>query len=185
MSIDWTEVNRIADDSLITAGIAFLVARQFLWRRTELDRMLRLPLLVIAAAAVYLVVEFRSGFGWVAADWLIVGELMLVTVTGTAMGYVTQFRRHDHQLQYRLTTAGVVLWVVFLLLRAGDITLADHLGADTAKATGLILLSFGLNRLAAIAVVRRRARELYASAWEADGPDEAVRAAKVCRNRPC
>lgn len=33
-------------------------------------------------------------------------------------------------------------------------------GADLAEATGLILLSFGINRLAAIVVVRYRARSI-------------------------
>ncbi len=187
MNADWAELNRITDNVLIAAGIAFLVLRQFFWRPAELGRMLRLPLLVIAGAAGYLVVELRAGFGWVPADWLVVGELVLVAVTGTAMGYVTHFRRRDNQLQYRLTTAGLVLWAVLLLLRGGDIVLAEHLGANVEKATGLILLSFGVTRLAAIMVVRRRARALaisgVGSTSSAATPEQGQQALGVVRAR--
>ena len=95
-----------------------------------------------------------------AADWLVVAELGLVAVTGTVMGYVTHFRRAGGRLQYRLTGVGLILWAVFVAIRVGNFALANLLGANVAEATGLILLSFGVNRLAAIAVVRRRAEAL-------------------------
>lgn len=94
----------------------------------------------------------------VAADWLILAELALVAVTGTAMGYVTHFRSAGSRLQYRLTGVGLILWAAFVAIRVGNFGLANLLGANLAEATGLILLSFGVNRWAAIAVVRRRAK---------------------------
>jgi hypothetical protein len=163
VSWDWGAINQIADNLIITVGIAVLVVRQFLWRSAELRRMLRLPSLVIAAGVGYLVAELWAGFQWVPGDWFIVGELALVAITGTAMGYVTRFRSVDKRLEYRLTGPGVGLWAVFVGIRLGFFLLATAFGAGLAGATGLILLSFGVNRLAAILVVRHRAEAILAS----------------------
>jgi hypothetical protein len=160
MAWDWAAVDQIADDVVVGVGIAVLIVRQFVWRPAELHRMLRLPGLTTAAGLVYLAVELREGSHWVQADWIIMGELVLVAMTGTAMGYVTRFRIMRGRLQYRLTAAGVALWGVFLGIRVGFFFLAAAYGATLGDATGLILLSFGVNRLAATAVVRRRALEL-------------------------
>ncbi|MFC8800813.1 hypothetical protein ACFT2C_24040 [Promicromonospora sp. NPDC057138] len=162
MSLDWGAINQIADNLIIAVGIAVLIVRQFLWRSAVLHRMLRLPSLVIAAGVGYLGVELGTGFQWVPGDWFIIGELALVAITGTAMGYVTRFRAVETRLEYRLTGPGVGLWAVFVAIRAGFFLLATASGADLAGATGLVLLSFGVNRLAAIMVVRRRAAAMLA-----------------------
>ncbi len=78
-------------------------------------------------------------------------------LTGTAMGYATHFRTAHDTLEYRLTWAGVTLWAVFVAVTVGNFALAGSLGANLADATGLIVLSFGVNPLTAIAVVRHRA----------------------------
>lgn len=174
MGWDWGAINQIADDAIITAGIAVLIIRQFIWRSARLDRMLRMPVIVIGAGIVYLVIELSAGFAWVPADWLIIAELGLVAITGTAMGYATHFREVNDQLQYRLTWIGVILWAVFVAVRIGNFALASILGANLAAATGLILLSFGINRLAAIAVVRRRALSLLAREREDAAGEETV-----------
>jgi len=155
MGWDWGAINQIADDVIITVGIAILIVRQFIWRSAEPNRMLRMPIVVIAAGIAYLIFELWGGFHWVAADWLVIAELGLVAVTGTVMGYVTHFRRAAGRLQYRLTGVGLILWAVFVAIRVGNFALANLLGANLAEATGLILLSFGVNRLAACAVVHR------------------------------
>lgn len=160
MGWDWGAINQIADDIIITAGKALLILRQFLWRSAQLNRMMRMPVVVVTAGIVYLVFEVWCGFHWVAADWLIIAELALVAITGTAMGYVTHFRETAGHLQYRLTGVGLILWAVFVTIRVGNFALANLLGANLVEATGLILLSFGVNRLAAIAIVRRRATAL-------------------------
>lgn len=162
MNWDWGAINQVADNVIIAAGIAWLIARQFTWRSAELKLMLRIPVVVVAAGLAYLAIELWGGFQWVAGNWLVVAELGLVAVTGTAMGYVTRFRTVSGLLQYRLTGMGLVLWVVFVAIRLGNFALASVLGANLADATGLILLSFGVNRLAAIIVLRRRAKMLMA-----------------------
>ncbi|MDF2664721.1 MAG: hypothetical protein K0R81_571 [Microbacterium sp.] len=164
MHWDWGVANQVVDDVIITVGIAVLIVRQFIWRSTQLHRMLRLPVAIIAAGLVYLVIELWGGLRWVPADWIIIGELLLVAVTGTIMGYVTRFRTVDEHLQYKLIPVGVWLWALFILIRVGCFYLASTLGANLAEATGLILLSFGTNRLAAIVIVRRRAEKILASA---------------------
>ncbi|GAB3362809.1 hypothetical protein [Amycolatopsis echigonensis] len=142
----------MVDDVLIVVAVGILIVRQFQWRSAEPRRMLLMPLLLIAVGLVYLGFEVR---GLQRADWLLVGELVLVAGTGAAMGCVTRFRRAGG-LQYRLTGAGIVLWAVFLAIRIGSFALAGVLGAQLLDATGLILVSFGVNRLAASLVVRRR-----------------------------
>ncbi|WP_154606168.1 hypothetical protein [Arthrobacter sp. AQ5-05] len=160
MDWNWGAVNQIADEAIITVGIAVLIIRQFIWRSARLDRMLRMPTIVIGAGIVYLIIELAGGFAWVSADWLIIAELGLVAITGTAMGYATHFRKANDHLQYRLTWIGVILWAMFVVVLIGNFALASVLGANLAAATGLILLSFGINRLAAIIVVRHRALSL-------------------------
>lgn len=163
MDWNWGAINQVADDATITLGIAVLIIRQFIWRSARLDRMLRMPIIVISAGVIYLIIELATGFVWGPADWLIIAELGLVAITGTVMGYVTRFRSIRDDLQYRLTWMGIVLWAVFVAVRVGNFALASILGANLASATGLILLSFGINRLAAITVVRHRARCLLAA----------------------
>lgn len=77
------------------------------------------------------------------------------------MGHVTRFRTVDEHLQYKLNTAGLWLWGLFVGIRVGSFYLASALGASLADATGLVLPSFGVNRLAAILVVGRRARLIF------------------------
>ncbi|WP_370935198.1 hypothetical protein [Amycolatopsis sp. cg13] len=148
----------MVDDVLLALGIGILIVRQFQWRSAEPRRMLLMPVLLIVVGLVYL--GFELGGGFESADWLLVGELVLVAGTGTAMGYVTRFRQAGG-LQYRLTGAGIVLWAVFLAVRVGSFALASVLGAHLLDATGLILVSFGVNRLAASLVVRRRIRSVH------------------------
>ncbi|MET9259653.1 hypothetical protein [Amycolatopsis sp. NPDC004079] len=146
------------DDVLIAVAVGILIVRQFQWRSAEPRRMLLMPLLVIAVGLVCL--GFELGGGLRPADWLLVGELVLVAGTGTAMGRVTRFREANG-LQYRLTGAGIALWAVFLAIRIGSFALASVLGAHLLDATGLILVSFGVNRLAASLVVRHRIQSVH------------------------
>lgn len=154
------DINTIADDLIIGAGIALLIIRQFLWRSADLTRMLRMPAIVIAAGIVYLVIELRRGFAWSSSDWLVFGELLLVALTGTIMGHITNFRRVEGRLQYRLTRPGLALWAAFVAIRVGSFAVAHILGAHLLETTGMILVSFGANRLAASLIVRHRAQSL-------------------------
>ncbi len=159
MSWDWGTINQVADEALVTAGIGFLIVRQFLWRSAELRRMLWMPAIILGLGIVSLLGEVQ-GLRWVPADWCIPGELVLVFLTGTAMGYVTHLRTAQQRVQYKLTGAGIALWAVFLTIRIGSFFLASALGANLSDAMGPILLSFGTNRLAATLIVRRRVRRL-------------------------
>lgn len=156
----FAEVNAIADDLLVGAGVTVLIVRQFLWRSAEMHRMLRMPVIVIGAGVVYLVIELRHRLVWSSADWLVFAELLLVAITGTIMGYVTRFRTVEGRLQYRLTRPGLALWAAFVGIRIGSFALAHLIGAHLLETTGMILVSFGANRLAASLVVRHRAGDL-------------------------
>lgn len=163
MDWDLAAINRVADDVIITLGIAWLIVRQFVWRSTDVKRMLRMPLFILVAAVVFLGFELWGGFRWVAADVIFVGELVLVGITGSIMGIATQFRTAHGRTQYRLSAVGLWLWVLFVGIRAASFFAASALGANLTDATGLILLSFGVNRLAAILVVTRRVRAMDAA----------------------
>lgn len=154
--MDWSVINQVLDEVAVTVGVVVLIVRQSQWRSADLHRMLRLPAIIVALGLVLTATELRNGFAWAPGDWVIIGEFALVAVTGMIMGTVTRFRRRQGELQYRLTTAGLWLWVLFIAIRVGSFVLAAGLGAQLADATGIILLSFGLNRLAAVVVVRRR-----------------------------
>ncbi|WP_375401633.1 hypothetical protein [uncultured Amnibacterium sp.] len=154
---NWGGINQAADTVLIVAGVGVLIVRQFIWRSADPARMLTPPVLIMAAGLVSLVIEVHSGLHWTTADIVVLGELVLVAATGTAMGHVTRFRAHEGQVQYKLTANGVVLWAAFIVIRLASLSLAFLLGATAADTTGLILISFGVNRLAATLVVRRRA----------------------------
>ncbi len=95
---------------------------------------------------------------WSPADAIVLGELGLVAMTGAVMGRVTRFRRVAGGPQYRLTGVGVWLWALFVAIRTGCYLLAQRWGADLAALSGVVLLSFGVNRLVATLVVRRRLR---------------------------
>ena len=160
MTPDWGSINQVADEAIVTVGISVLIVRQFVWRSADFSRMLRMPAVLIAVGLVSLAFEVGDGVQWVAADALLVGELLLVAATGTAMGHVTRFRIAERRVQYRLSTSGIGLWAAFVGIRVGIFLLANALRANLAGATGLILLSFGVNRLAAILVVRRRGEDV-------------------------
>jgi len=158
VSWDWASVNRAVDDAAVVGGIVFLVVRQFRWRSAEPHRMLRLPLVIVAVGVGYLGVELWTAVLWTPADCLVLVELLLVALTGVVMGRVTRFRVVDDRLQYKLTWAGIWLWVLFVAIRVGSYSLAHALGSRLAGATGPLLISFGANRLPSVLVVRARAR---------------------------
>lgn len=162
MNQEWGATNQVADTVIIGLGIAVLIVRQFIWRSGQMRRMLRMPMALIGAGLIYLVIEMHAGNSWVPGDWLVLAELGLVAITGSVMGRATVFRLVNGGLQYRLSAVGLILWAVFVAVRIGNFALAGVLGAKLSAATGLILLSFGINRLAAIVVVRRRARSYVA-----------------------
>ncbi|SIS17802.1 hypothetical protein [Williamsia sterculiae] len=156
----WMTVDHVVDDVAIATGVAFLIIRQFAWRTADPGRMARLPAVILAIGVGYSTVDFMTGYRWHAADWVMAAELVMVTVTGLAMGHVTRFRSVDGRVQYKLTGNGVWLWGLFVVIRIGSMVAAVELGAGLATATGPLLVSFAVNRIAAIVVVRRRTRRI-------------------------
>jgi len=74
--------------------------------------------------------ETFQGFTWVSAEWLIAGEPGAGCSHGDRDGHVTHFRGGGPLLQYRLTVPGLVLWAVFIVVRAGFFALAARLDAN-------------------------------------------------------
>ena len=153
--VDWKSLDSAVTDVLVLAGVAVLIVRQFVWRPADPRRILRTPLAVLGAGAVLTVVQLHVG-RWEAADWILLAELVLVAMTGAALGSVTRFRGTGADVRYRPTGPGLALWLGFIGIRAASFALASALGADVGGASGLVLLSFGVNRLGASLVVRRR-----------------------------
>jgi hypothetical protein len=145
------------DTIAVTAGICFLVVRQFLWRTADAARLFVLPLSIIAVGVVSVVWEVLRGEPLTLFTLAVVcAEAVLVFGTGTAMGWMTQFRQRGGVLSYRLVPEGMILWGVFLAIRVGSLFLAGRFGAHLLDTTGAIMVSFGINRLANSLVVRRR-----------------------------
>ena len=148
------------DTLLITVGILFLIVRRFFWREIEPTKLLRLPLLMIGLGVAWMVWDVVSGATFDLISLGVVGfEAILVCGTGLAMGLMTQFRRSSGHVSYRLLPTGGLLWLVFLAIRIGSFILADKLGFHLLDTTGAILVSFGINRLAAALVIRHKLRQ--------------------------
>ena len=137
--------------------LALLVLRQFQWKAASEARLLRLPAILILAGVVEFCVSLFRGeaLTWEAIGALTV-ELVLVSTIGLIMGRLSILRVLDGQSFYRLTRIGILLWALFLAVRIGSFALARVMGIHILETTGVILISFGLNRLASALVIRRR-----------------------------
>ena len=144
-----------------TVGIVFLLAllvlRQFQWKAASEARLLRLPAILILAGVVELCINLIRGeiLTWDAIGALAV-ELILVSTIGLIMGRMSILRVLDGQSFYRLTRIGILLWALFLVVRIGSFASASVMDIHILETTGVILISFGLNRLASALILRRR-----------------------------
>jgi len=156
--VHWSAIGAAVDDAVVGIGIGFLIYRQFRWRDADPGTILRLPLIIVACGVAAVVVDVFRGERLTAMDLTaFVGELVLVSATGTVMGFATRFRGTHGSLQYKLSGWGVALWAAFLAIRIGSLVLASRLSAPLLETTGAIVVSFGVNRVASSTVVRRRA----------------------------
>lgn len=161
------ELDAVLTDVLVAAGIVWLVARQFHWR--PVGSMLRIALGVLGVGAA-VTVPGAVRMHLAAPDVLVLAaELLLVGATGTAMGTLYRFRTVRGDLQCRLERLGLLLWAVFLGVRVGSFALAHLLGAHGLENTGVLLVSFGTNRLASALVVGRRSARVAAPTTQSEG----------------
>lgn len=164
------------DTLLITVGILFLIVRRFFWREIEPTKLLSFPLLMIGVGVAWMVWDVANGarFGLISLG--VIGlEAVLVCGTGLAMGLMTQFRQSSGRVNCRLSPAGVLLWLAFLAIRIGSFILADRLGFQLLDTTGAILVSFGVNRLAAALVIRHKLRQQESLETDAGQPNRSMR----------
>lgn len=148
------------DTVAVTVGIGFLITRQFLWRTADMARLFVLPLSIVGAGVIWVIWEVLQGEPLTLFTLAVMcAEAVLVFATGTAMGWMTQFRERNEALSYRLVPKGLILWGVFLSIRVGSFVLAGKVGAHLLDTTGVITVSFGINRLANSLVVRRRIKQ--------------------------
>jgi hypothetical protein len=147
------------DDVLIAAGITWLIARQFWWR--DVAGLLRLPLILLVVGGCSIGADLLSHGEHISSIGvtLLVAELLLVATTGAVMGTRYQFRTTCAETQCRLDATGLLLWAVFLGIRISSLILASQVGAKLLESTGVVLVSFATNRLAASVLVLRRAQQ--------------------------
>jgi hypothetical protein len=151
-------LNPTLDHVLVTAGIVWLIARQFTWR--DVSDLLRWPVLLLAFGAISATLGVLHGERIsLSGAAVFAAELLLVAATGTLMGTRYRFRDAPAGQQCRLNRSGVVLWAVFVCIRVAALILAAQLGAKFLETTGAVLMSFATNRLAASLVVQRRAQQ--------------------------
>lgn len=151
----------LVDDVLVTAGVLWLVVRQFRWR--DAAGMPRTAIVLAALGAVLALQSQLLGPRWTAVDLLAVGaEVVLAAALGAVMGGRYRLRREGGRTLARLQGTGVALWAVFVVLRLTTVLTAEALGARAAASAGGLLLVFAANRAATAWIVARRLR--------ADGP---------------
>jgi len=147
--VHWSALGAAVDDAVVGIGIGFLIYRQFRWRDADPGTILRLPLIIVACGVAAVVVDVLRGERLTAMDLTAsVGELVLVSATGTVMGFATRFRGTHGSWQYKLSGWGIALWAAFLAIRIGSLVLASRLSAPLLETTGAIVVSFGVNRVA-------------------------------------
>ncbi len=144
-----------------TVGIVFLLAllvlRQFQWKAASGARLLRLPAILILVGMVGLGRNLSGGETLTkGAIGILAVELVLVSMIGLIMGQLSMLRAIEGQEFYRQSSIGILLWALFLVVRIGSFALARAFGIHILETTGVILISFGLNRLASALVIRRR-----------------------------
>lgn len=146
------------DTLLITAGIIALIARQFFWRAADPSRLLRLPLFIIGIGVAWAFWEVVNGEPLTLfALAIATTEAVLVFATGSVMGLMARLRERDGAFSYRLASSwGILLWGVFLAIRIGSFVLAGKVGAHLLDTTGMVMVSFGTNRLASSMIVKHR-----------------------------
>jgi len=153
------------DTLLVVLGIVALIIRQFFWRSADIARLLKTPLMILAAGALWMGWDALHGEPLTPRIFEVaLAEVVLVLSTGAVMGMATQFKPDHGLLRYRLVPAGILLWLAFLAIRVGSFLYADRIGVHLLDTTGAILLSFGLNRLSNALVIKARYEQLR-STW--------------------
>lgn len=150
-------VRSTAETVAIVCLLVVLVLRQFQWKTASAARLLRLPAILILVGTVGLGRNLSGGETLTrGAIGILTVELVLVSVIGVIMGRLSMLRAIEGQEFYRQSSIGILLWALFLLVRIGSFALARAFGIHILETTGVILISFGLNRLASALVIRRR-----------------------------
>lgn len=164
------------DVLLVTAGIALLIVRQFLWRTADPRKILQLPLVVLGLGIISVGWDIVHGLPINGGMLIVVAtEIALVSLTGMVMGLATQLTRRDRQLAYRLSRPGILLWALFIGIRVGSFVVATRLGVYLLETTGAILISFGFTRLVSSLVVMRKVRRYVSAESTANSAPGGVR----------
>jgi hypothetical protein len=172
------------DALFVTAGIALLIVRQFLWRTADPQKILQLPLAILGIGIVSLGWDLAHGLTLTGSTLVVVAaEIALVSLTGVVMGWATQLTRRGEQLAYRLSRPGILLWALFIGIRVGSFVLAARLGVHLLETTGAILISFGFNRLLSSLVVRRKVRHYLGAEDSMNAVLEGVHATESLNRR--
>ena len=144
----------LIDDVLVTAGVLWLVVRQFQWR--DAMRMTRIGGVLVGLGAVLLLREALTA-RWTSLDAAVLGaEIATTGLLGAVMGTRYSLRRAGDVVLARLQGSGVALWAAFLLVRLASLWAAQSLGSHPLLSTGALLVVFGANRMVTGLVVRRR-----------------------------
>lgn len=157
------------DEVLVTAGIVWLVVRQFRWR--DAAGMPRTAAVLAGVGVVLLLqAQLLGGLRWREVDLLTLAlEAVLAAGLGAVMGARYRLRRDGDRTLARLQGRAVALWALFVLLRVGVLLAAESFGARAAASTGALLLVFAANRAATAVVVTRRLRTGHLAAPEIPG----------------
>ncbi|RJQ74661.1 hypothetical protein D5S17_22050 [Pseudonocardiaceae bacterium YIM PH 21723] len=145
---------------LIIVLIALLLVRRTRGRVLRPDKLLTVPIILIAIGVVSVLPKLH-GFSLSGADALVLlGDLVICLGLGLWRGFSVVLYRVDGQLWQRYGAVTVALWLLTIVARVGLGLLGKSLGADPLVTSGLLLVLFGLTLVVQNVVVGRRAQTI-------------------------
>ncbi|GAB3392961.1 hypothetical protein GCM10027568_21170 [Humibacter soli] len=178
-------IQLVTNAIVIIALVIWVGYRQMTWRAVDPGRMWRLP----AVLAIVGIITIGSMTKVSAITGVDIGVLLVEVVVslgiGALMGAIATIRpltddgvrlyqqahANDRRpgsalvtLETRTGWLGMLLWVVFIVVRVGVDFLATAAGSALAASTGVILLMVAANRIARVGVILYRANRLAAPA---------------------
>ncbi|GAA4674266.1 hypothetical protein [Frondihabitans cladoniiphilus] len=142
--------------------VGYLAYRQMRWTRTDRTSVWKTPA-ILGIVGIAMLGSEASKLSITAVDIALVAfSLVSSIVIGLIMGRITHFRvasapdEKGRTIESRTGGQGAALWIVMIALRVGTDVAGSMLGSQLITATGLIILSIGINRAASALMIDGR-----------------------------
>jgi hypothetical protein len=154
-------LQNIASIVLVLGIVVFIGVRQLRWSPIVESRLWRQPVILALVGVFVIYRSLGTATPDVADVALLVVEAVISIGIGCAMGGITRFRplaqpTETARLESSSGRIGLVLWIVYILIRIGFGVWTAYSGSEVLDATGVILVMIGLNRLGRASVLATR-----------------------------